>query len=280
MNSQRQRYRIRTWCGDEEAQRLLAKSSSSTDDNTKKMGKKQGVYSRPSAAIERGSGFFIPGLEGPKVRLVFGTLLLGLTAYNHAASIGQGKGDAFSEALTVVFSLLVLLQGAVEYRKDTLKRGVIIGQEGSGGQSSSGKVKSYQQLWSVPVDDDTWRERVTFAASTYLSLTPASHMMLIGPGKIIYSLGISEQRKEYNTEACQAAIDTLAKSKSGRVALPPQHPAVEQLADEDYNRCVVLQRIDDNLCWLMTSDQLLPGFSQQDLQWLGQMAKYVDPNET
>ena len=31
--------------------------------------KRKGVYSRPSAAIERGSGFFIPGLEGGRVRV-------------------------------------------------------------------------------------------------------------------------------------------------------------------------------------------------------------------
>jgi len=254
--------------------------NSSTKQRTL-LGKQQGVYSRPSAAIERGSGFFFPGLEGPKVRLVFGTVLMALTVYNHVASsfAGSGRGDTFSEGLAVVYSLLVLLQGAVELRKEGLKQGVAIGGEKGreGSATATGKVKSYQQVWSIPVDDDEWRQRVEWAASSYLSLTPsARNMMLIGPGKIVYSLGMSEQR-ESNAEACQAALDTLAKSTSGRVALPATHPAVKQLVDAKYKRCVVLQRVDDNLCWLMSSDQLLAGFSQQDLQWLGQLGKYVDP---
>ena len=106
--------------------------------------------------------------------------------------------------------------------------------------------------------------------------------MLIGPGKIVYSLGLSEQRQQVQdnaqTDACQAALNTLKNSKSGRVALPPQHPAVVQLTDQDYSRCIVLQRIDDNLCWLMGSDKLLAAFSQQDLEWLGPQANYVDPS--
>jgi len=259
--------------------------------NVSRLGQKQGVYARPSAAIERGSGFFFPGLEGPKVRLVFGGVLLTLTAYNHvvassssSVSAGAGRGDVFSELLAVVYSVLVLLQGALEFRKEGLKQGVIT--DGAGPEAPRGKVKSYQQLWSVPVEDETWRERVQWAATTYLSLTPATHMMLLGPGTVVYSLGETPAREGSNDAAqgggCQAALDTLAKSTSGRVALPPQHPAVTQLTDPNYNRCVVLQRVDnkDQLCWLMSSDRLLAGFSPQDLQWLGQLAKYVDPSIT
>ena len=52
-------------------------------DTPSPAGKVKGVYSRPSAAIEKGSGFYIPGLEGSKVRLLFGTLVLLLNYINH-----------------------------------------------------------------------------------------------------------------------------------------------------------------------------------------------------
>jgi hypothetical protein len=39
-------------------------------------------YRRPSAAMERGGGFFVPGLEGYKLRAVMGTLVLALFAAN------------------------------------------------------------------------------------------------------------------------------------------------------------------------------------------------------
>ena len=53
---------------------MASDGESSSRDNNKK--KSSGVYARPSAAIERGSGFFIPGLEGSRVRLLFGILAL------------------------------------------------------------------------------------------------------------------------------------------------------------------------------------------------------------
>jgi hypothetical protein len=42
-------------------------------------------------------------------------------------------------------------------------------------------------------------------------------------------------------------------------------------------RSVVLQRINDQLCWMMVSNQLLASFTTNDLQWLGQLAKYTNP---
>jgi hypothetical protein len=39
-------------------------------------------YRRPSAALERGGGFFVPGLEGYKLRAVMGALVLVLFAAN------------------------------------------------------------------------------------------------------------------------------------------------------------------------------------------------------
>ena len=60
-----------------------------SDDNKATKKKTTGVYARPSAAIERGSGFFIPGLEGSRVRLLFGILALVLTYVNN--SLGDRK---------------------------------------------------------------------------------------------------------------------------------------------------------------------------------------------
>ena len=57
--------------------------SSGEEDKASNKKTTQGVYVRPSGAIERGSGFFFPGLEGPKVRVLFGVVLLSLTAVNH-----------------------------------------------------------------------------------------------------------------------------------------------------------------------------------------------------
>ena len=46
----------------------------------------KGFYLRPSAAVERGGGFFIPGLEGFRVRVAIAVVTLALLAFNHATS--------------------------------------------------------------------------------------------------------------------------------------------------------------------------------------------------
>jgi hypothetical protein len=250
-----------------------------------KSARSNGVYSRPSGAIERGSGFFVPGLEGPKVRLFVGLVLMAATVVNHslaaAATADVNPANTFAEGLAGAYSILVLLQAAIEYTKDM--RGQIMipsKDEKATSSTKTATTASLSQQWSMEVDQE-WRERVEWMASLYLSLTPATHVMLVGPGKILYWLGSTAQPSfsEAQGEGSMAALETVSKSKGGRVSLPGTHPAVTSLAPDQHSRCVVLQRVDDSsqLALMMTSEQLLPSFTKQDLQWLGQLAQYIKP---
>ena len=94
-----------------------------------------------------------------------------------------------------------------------------------------------------------------------------------------------QEQPKQAVAACRAALNTIQKSRGGRVALPSTHPAVQTLAPTDYRRTVLLQRIDNNdnndndnngsQCWMVCSNELLPAFTPQDLEWLGQLANYV-----
>jgi hypothetical protein len=283
----------------------LAAAAEETPPSRQKplLGRQQGVYVRPSAAIERGSGFFIPGLEGPKVRLLFGSLLLGLTIVNHGLSSQQNQ-NALAESLAALYSLLVLFQGAVEFFKtqNSASKGLVDNPAGATmtTMASTAGLSLLQQEWLVRMLDAKWRNRVEWVASTYVVLTPATSMLLVSRQQVVFSLDAStsasnpaiptsdttipSMQAQQQATGCTAALETLSRSNSGRVALPMQHPAVTSLgldtlgAQSKANRCVVLQRVNDELCWIMTSDQLLVSFTQQDLQWLGQLARYIDPS--
>lgn len=249
---------------------------------------KDGVYTRPSAAIERGSGFFIPGLEGPKVRLVGGVVLLGLVVAvaSSGGSEASSAGNVFAQGLAALFSLLVLFQAAVEFQKES-SGNIVQASRGSGSGSNSGAASTvvWQKRWSMASPQLEWRDKVEWAASSYLALTPATDMLLMGPGKVLFSLGstsVSAETEE--SEACLAALETLSTSKGGRVALPMTHPVGEYLQQQSGKnpssiRCVVLQRVSEEsqLCWAVASDQLLAGFTKQDLKWLGRLGQYVVP---
>jgi hypothetical protein len=301
----------------------LLSSTSSLVSNRKnvpsKANKKStaGIYIRPSAAIERGSGFFIPGLEGYKVRILVGCIVMFCTLLNHlydqwiviqdvdptaiaatATSISTTmSGNTFAEALAIFYGALVFLQGSIEARKENLPLNNPWENSDRAATTTGRNVQLLQQQWSIENSEDSppgsvWRQRIEWVASSYISLTPATNMMLIGPGKIIFSLGTTPRRiieSDNEVLGCSAALATLAQSTSGRVALPINHICVQKLVlssfpnDNSTNipspRCAVLQRIDDQLCWMMTSDQLLVGFTAYDLQWLGQLAVYVNPEQ-
>jgi hypothetical protein len=71
----------------------------------------KGLYRRPSKAIELGGGFFVPGLEGEKIRIVSSVLILLAIAANHFASAESGNGAIIGETVGILTSLLLLAQG-------------------------------------------------------------------------------------------------------------------------------------------------------------------------
>ena len=262
------------------ASRLYNNNDNNNNNNNNKP---SGVYVRPSAAVERGSGFFVPGLEGPRVRLFVGTLLLVATAVNHGLS---ETNSAFSEALAVLFSGLVLLQGAIESSKETrelvlqvAESSSTVGVGSTTARASSSAILSKQ--WSTSRNSQDWQDRVEWAATSFLSMTPATHMMLVQDDAIAFWLGATTQMMDSSyKEGAKAALDTIQQSKGGRVALPSDHPVAlgffsNANNDQVYRKCMIVQRITPTACWVVASNDLLASFTKQDLQWLGRMAEYA-----
>lgn len=278
------------WCQKVSWSKLSATNNgenNNNNNNNARNNKAKGVYVRPSGAIERGSGFFVPGLEGPKVRVLFGIILLGLTAINH--SLGSPSSSwtnslSLEEGITIAFSGLVLFQAAIEYGKEEL---LILGDvvsTGTGSRGSSNVASLLQrdlvQQWNVAAQSKLSQEKkdkIQWAAACYLSVTPATQMLLLTKEDLIlYRLGSdSGMDGDKIDEGVKAALNQLRQSKGGRIALPESHPAVVALRLTEA-RTVVLQRITEESCWVMSSsDQLLARFTPADLKWLGQLAKYV-----
>jgi len=83
--------------------------------------KAKGIYQRPSAAIERGSGFFVPGLEGSRVRILFGLVVLFFNFINRVlfnVDVTAMTALSFSSNVVNFFGILLLIQGSVEFAKE------------------------------------------------------------------------------------------------------------------------------------------------------------------
>ena len=173
----------------------------------KKSSKPTGVYSRPSAAIERGSGFYVPGLEGSRVRGLFGLLILALTFVNHSYygnSISSSEAMEFSETISIAYGVLLILQGLVEFGKEygfgvdldttttadvkmMTKDSNVVTKEGSASTSTSTSTstssKSVTQYASPTFlemcSDKTLLNDLQWVAASFVSLTPATHVLLV-----------------------------------------------------------------------------------------------------
>ncbi len=296
-------------------------SSPSSPSSSKQRSK--GIYSRPSAAIERGSGFFVPGLEGSKVRIVFGALVLILNAINHQVSVNakldEVSGFALSEKIATFYGIFLLFQGLIEFAKeiglgfdgveDIITDGSSLNSSGANNgrngilsditaKSSSGNIannKGVEQFISPTLAEmgEDISEGTSWVAATYLSLTPATHVMLLSKNsqindeiKTLYRLGnFSNQQSTVQSEeeiksSIEAAVDTVFQSKGGRVSIPSDHPGA-MLLPEEYRRCLLLQQVDtgsessQQLCLLVGSDQLLATYTKNDLKWLGFLGRYL-----
>lgn len=271
-------------------------------DTSSPAGKVKGVYSRPSAAIEKGSGFYIPGLEGSKVRLLFGTLVLLLNYINHtfsnSANVSEVTGFAFSEKIATFYGIFLLLQGVIEFGKEIGLGFDNIQSVTSSRESDDLKLNQsgVEQFISPFLSElgTSVVEAVSWAAASFYALTPADSIMLMktsyqssndaSNSVILYRLGDVNSMDNDNVESSiAAATKTVFQSKSGRVSIPSEHP-VSSLLPEENRRCVLLQQVHQyedsygdrhQFCLLVGSDQLLVSFTKNDLKWLGSISKYL-----
>ncbi|KAM3571928.1 hypothetical protein VYU27_006057 [Nannochloropsis oceanica] len=75
---------------------------------------KASFYKRPSKAIEMGGGFFIPGLEGYKLRLATAVLVLVLLALNRFPGYAPPISQSTSEIIGAGAAVILLAQSLIE----------------------------------------------------------------------------------------------------------------------------------------------------------------------
>lgn len=87
----------------------------STDDpDLQSLRGMKGFYVRPSRAIEKGGGFFVPGLEGGRIRVVSAILLVFLNVVNNAGVSSLSTAETVSQSVGIAATAILLLQGISE----------------------------------------------------------------------------------------------------------------------------------------------------------------------
>jgi len=269
--------------------------------NTSKSARERGIYARPSAAIERGSGFFIPGLEGPRIRILFGITVLIADWANHTFAESQlgDYGQIIAEVLAAFYGALLLLQGLIESgvgeigSRGNNSNNLVIEGNGDGVDNNDvdNAMKGTTSSGVSPIiqGNESTLKSMQRLARTIVNLTPATHFILANEEDgVLYRYGIwvdgdNKSGDNYTDEdrsIIKLALDAAGSSRAGRVALPSDHPA-SKLLPTSATRCILVQSIDidgygsDNggkSCLIIGSDKLLPAYTKNDLRWIGQLA--------
>jgi hypothetical protein len=275
---------------------LFATSNEKSTTTSSKSARERGIYSRPSAAIERGSGFFIPGLEGPRIRILFGMTVLIADAANHVLTESQvgDYGQVIAEVLSAGYGAFLLLQGLIE--SGVGNRGVaskrdsnidlIVESDGSGDDSIVIKSVATNNGFSPSIEGNkSAMKSMQRLAQTIVSLTPATHFLVANEEDgILYRYGgvwdgSHSSSENEDRKIIKLTLDAIGSSRAGRVALPSDHPA-SKLLPTSATRCILVQSIDGygsggKSCLIIGSDKLLPAYTKNDLRWIGQLA--VEP---
>lgn len=259
-----------------------------------KTAREKGVYSRPSAAIEKGSGFFIPGLEGSRIRFLFGITVLVADAANHVLVGGRpgDLGQLVAEGSAAFYGAFLLLQGSIELAAERgyALRGLdasSLEKESHGGEQdteSSGSGFEILEFMRQDVGADlTSKSSIAKISKTIINYTPATYIRIVDEKMgDIYSIGSNTEDTIDENEKMsliKKSLDAVSESRGGRVALPVDHPS-SKLVPQSAQRCILVQKIvgweGSNACIIIGSNRLLPAFTKNDLRWIGQLAEYND----
>jgi hypothetical protein len=137
-------------------------------------------YKRPSAAIERGGGFFVPGLEGYRLRLAMGGVAAVLLVLNRFPGYTVDPSQLRSEGIAAVASFLLIGQAAVDMLRMQISADRELQQADDDGTLTlpvAGGEGGVAYIASTA--DSSLGERLRFAAATILRLSPASALVVV-----------------------------------------------------------------------------------------------------
>lgn len=133
-------------------------------------------YRRPSAALERGGGFYVPGLEGTRLRVAAAVVLSVGLVLNRVLSPGEAASSQLvSEALGTFGCLLIFVQSAAqakleaELEADDLRAAL------------AERLAERQEVDPILAKAPRREACARWAASALLRLTPARAVLLVAP---------------------------------------------------------------------------------------------------
>lgn len=156
------------------------------DPDMKGISGMKGYYRRPSRAIERGGGFYVPGLEGERIRVITAAALVLMYIANRAGQMVATLPQIISELTGISVAILLFAQGAVDAFAGPDRTSNT--QDNWQGAAASAAFLSVSQSSLAP--GSTRSVVVETMARSLVQTCPESNLVVVfGGDKVLFELG-------------------------------------------------------------------------------------------
>lgn len=187
---------------------------------------KSSFYKNPSKAIEKGGGFYIPGLRGPRLRYFVGSAILALLALNLNGSpvpfASQPRSLLVSSAISVIGALAVIATAIQDSAAEAAEEAAAIA---AARISSPQQRSSGERAMTTSEDSSSQGDALSNAGEDELLWVSAVVRDMLGCGVWVF------RRDDADAMVCVLAEgDVLDVGIDGDQMIPG--PVVERVAEE------------------------------------------------
>ena len=246
---------------------LKGKSSpESASEAAARRGERKGFYVRPSLAIEKGGGFFIPGLEGSRLRVAISCLVLLLLGLNRFPGYDASAPQVRSELIAGAAAILLLVQSLSQANSGKAKERTI-----DSAVSSPARVSYLAPDSSV---ESLW------AANALLDLTRASSAILLEQREKSYFVSAAVGNYEDNPQFGEKTIDLPASALASTESIVTrgrlEFAQVFDLTPDPTRAALIKPILSSALVWVVSSRDGYDLSTKDQRDWVTAISAFTE----
>jgi hypothetical protein len=210
----------------------------------------KGYYVRPSRAIEKGGGFFVPGLEDGNIRFVTGSFISILVIFNHLSANSYSSTMIVSEVIAMGMGIFLIFQAFQS-------------------PDESDATKSYQETLSILIisskDEKQARNYEFISREIIKTCQGVSYLLCLSPLGVVLEIGYPSRKTI--ASASLSGLYTAAESysaASGAIPRATSNDNMKSLLAEFKDVGII--RGEGEVLWLIASNE--EDAVKENLSWI------------
>lgn len=214
----------------------------------------KGYYVRPSRAIEKGGGFFVPGLEDEKLRFFSGSFISILVMFNHISVDAYTPSVIIGEVIAMGMGLFLILQAFLS-------------------PEESADIKPDKETLSILYINDKSKNQVNIyefiSREIIKTCQGIGYLLCLTPDEIVLEIGYPTRKSITNisTSVLYSMAESLATTD--KISKSISNENIDRVFN-DFQDVSVVRGHGDKL-WMIASYE--PSAVKENLSWIKSLVK-------